>query len=127
MEISPLKTGEIVKIWHGNRGYDYVILGVQGTGADRKLGLLKNTCLNDNGYVRLNTRKMHSWVPVKQMEEYGVANRIKRICGTRVMNKHGITAFVRHRLKNVRMRALKESDEIYANASANDARIATSY
>lgn len=128
MNIEPLETGSIVKIWHGNRGYDYVVLGVQGRGTSKKLGLLKNTCLNDDGNVRVNTKKIHSWAGVEQMEDFGVANKIKRVCGTRVnMSRGAINDFVRNRLENSTMRALKASDEIYANFDAADARLAASY
>lgn len=128
MNIEPLKTGSIVKIWHGNRGHDYVVLGVQGRGASKKLGLLKNSCLNEDGKIRSNTKVMHSWVDVEQMEDYGVANKISRVCGTRaIASRGGVADFVRNRLENHELRALKASDEVYANFDSADARLGTSY
>lgn len=128
MNIEPLETGSIVKIWHGNRGHDYIVLGVQGRGASKQLGLLKNTCLNDDGNVRSNTRKMHSWADVEQMEDFGTVSKISRVCGTRVItNRAGINDFVRDKLRNTTLRALKPRDEVYADFDAPDARIAASY
>ena len=45
----PLITGNIVKIWHGNRGHDYIVVAAQKDTS--RVGLIRNTCLNNDGTI----------------------------------------------------------------------------
>ncbi|RLA61412.1 MAG: hypothetical protein DRQ78_08725 [Epsilonproteobacteria bacterium] len=123
----PLVTGSVVKIWNENRGHDYVIVGIQGRSGHKKLGLVKNTCINNDGSFHAATRKIHSWIKVEQMEDFGTAPRVVRVEGSRVISRNHVTNFVRSRCGNRSLRSLKASDEVYPDLGSIDARSATSY
>jgi hypothetical protein len=123
----PLVTGSVVKIWQENRGHDYVILGIRGTSGNRKLGLLRNTCINNDGEIHAATNKIHKWVDVEQLDEFNTAIRVKRVEGSREVSREGIRNFVRCRVGDTAIRALKDTDEVYPELHAVDARSASMY
>lgn len=129
MDIEPLETGSIVKIWNGSRGIDYMVVGVERD--DRvpiRLGLLRNTCLNSDGTVRANTTRIHKWLQISDDEGFGVAQQVKRVCGTRSLPSFtGLNDFLFGRLHLENLRTLQPVDDVYANPNASDARFASAF
>jgi len=123
----PLTTGSVVKIWNENRGHDYVIIGISGSSPNKKIALVKNTCINNNGKFHASTTKIHSWIKIKKIEDFNTADRVVRVEGVRSINREHVADFVRDRCNNLTLRALKRVDDVYPSLSAVDARISTTY
>lgn len=123
----PLVTGSVIKIWQENRGHDYMVVGVKGRGAAKRLGLLRNTCVNNSGEIHAATNKIHKWVKVEHLDDLNMAVKVKRVEGTRSYTRDGIRSFVRNRIRDMGLRALKASDDIYPSLSAIDSRSSSIY
>jgi len=123
----PLTTGTVVKIWNENRGHDYVIIGIKNSRTNKELALVKNTCINNDGRFHASTKKIHSWIKIKKVEDFSTAVRVVRVEGVRTINRTHVADFVRNRCGDTTIRSLRGSDSIYPSLSAVDARTSTSY
>lgn len=130
MLTNPLKSGDMVKIWHGNRGHDYVILGYnQG---DRTLSLLKHNCINLDGSIHASTvaaaetghyPRSYKEIPVDDfVDGQKVASKINRVVGTKILDRVAISSFVRKTLDNSTMRALNGGHQVFAPVGVTDIR-----
>ena len=123
----PLVTGSIIKIWQENRGHDYMVLGVKGIAGNKKLGLIRNNCVNNDGEIHAATKRIHKWIDIEKQDGFNTVANAKRVEGTRSYSRTGIRNFVRGRIHDVSLKALKLSDEIYADLGAIDSRSSSLY
>jgi hypothetical protein len=135
MEMYPIETGTLVKIWQENRGHDYMVIGLNR--GDRTLSLIKNNCINSDGVIHGATQKMsqrtgefHKEIPIEDFLEGDgsrVAPRIKRVIGTRLYNRSHLSNYVRRAVRSTTLIALKTEHDIYAPIECVDARAAITF
>ena len=132
----PLITGNIVKIWHGNRGHDYIVVAAQKDTS--RIGLIRNTCLNNDGTIHksklrsmVNRRNrgesiFDSEIDIDQSTQK--PGNINRVCGKRMVApgvvKQLLTAF---QIEETWEFVGPKSAPIYPPLTASDARTATQY
>lgn len=88
----PLQNGSVVKIWKGTRGHDYVMVAINRTA--KKIGLIKHTCINDNGSIHGSLTRVHKWIPYEKLGAQIIVPRITRVVGTRHVDNNEIRQFL---------------------------------
>lgn len=88
----PLQNGSVVKIWKGTRGHDYVMVAINRT--TKKIGLLKHTCINEDGSIHGAVLKIRKWIPYEVLGEQKIVPRITRVVGTRQIDNSKIRQFL---------------------------------
>ena len=64
----PLLNGSVVKIWHGTRGHDYVVVCIDRNA--KKIGLLKHTTINYDGSIHGAVTGVRKWIPYEESEGF---------------------------------------------------------
>ena len=132
----PLITGNIVKIWHGSRGHDYIVLAAE-VGSSKR-GLIKATCLNNDGTINKHTlAKMVRKANAGQLifdkivdinkEQITPTGMIRRINGTRMVAPGVVTQLLTSFQIGSQWEFVNKQTAIYPPLTALDARIATQY
>jgi|JI10StandDraft_1071094.scaffolds.fasta_scaffold11426_5 hypothetical protein len=88
----PIANGSVVKIWNGSRGHDYVVVAVNRT--SKQIGLIKHTCINQDGNIRSNTVQVHKWISYEEFGVQKIVPRITRVVGTREVNNAILSQFL---------------------------------
>lgn len=124
---APLETGNIISLWHGNRGHLYVVAGLNR--GRKTLSLIKHNCINNSGHVHASTQRFHLEIPVDDfLEGTKVATKINRVYGLKEINKPALQDFVRNRVGSRTTVALTADHEIYPPIDVTaDHRAAVSY
>lgn len=123
--MTALRTGSIVRIWHGSRGHDYVIACVNR--AEKKIGLIKNNCINNDGSIHAATNEVHKWVEYHNLGGERIVPRINRVIGYRGISEQRLVDFLRIVAPN-NVIALREDYNLKASIDlAQDNRAATTY
>ena len=68
---TPIGLGTIVTIWHGHRGHNYVIAGIDKK--TRKIFLIKNNCINQDGTIHRATSGFH------KVLNFNSLNNVKKV------------------------------------------------
>lgn len=89
----PISNGSVVKIWNGSRGHDYVVVAMNRT--TKQIGLIKHTCINQDGNIRSNTIGVHKWLSYEEFGVQKIVPRITRVVGTREVDNSVIANFLR--------------------------------
>ncbi len=123
--MTALRTGSIVRIWHGTRGHDYVIACVNR--AERKIGLIKNNCINNDGSIHASTNDVHKWVDYQNLGGERIVPKINRVIGYRAINDEYLVDFLRI-VAPQNVIALREDYNVRAGIDlAQDNRAATMF
>lgn len=118
----PLHNGSVVKIWHGTRGHDYVVVAINRV--EKKIGLIKHTCINNDGTIHGNTLRVNKWIPYEELGVQKIVPRITRVVGTRDIDNTIIRDFLIATGEN-RVIAVSAAHNVVASVDrANDARLA---
>jgi len=118
----PLQNGSVVKIWHGTRGHDYVVVAINR--AQKKIGLIKHTCINNDGSIHGNTLRVNKWIPYEELGVRKIVPRITRVVGTRDVDNSLIRDFL-VATGETRVVAVSAAHNVVASVDrANDARLA---
>ena len=88
MQISQVKKGSVVKIWHHPRGHDYVVAGYNPT--KKHLNLVKLNCLNNDGNVHASTSKFHKHLKYTKIGSKYVVKGVNKILGSRDLDDSGL-------------------------------------
>ena len=118
----PLQNGSVVKIWKGTRGHDYVMVAINRTA--KKIGLIKHTCINDDGSIHGALMGIHKWIPYEVLGEQKIVPRITRVVGTRQVDNAKIRQFLLQ-IGETNVVAVSPAYNVIAGADAvTDARLA---
>lgn len=113
--LDQLQFGSVVRLWHGTRGHDYVVCGVDRT--TDELMLLKNNCINKDGSVHKATKRIHKTIPMIKLRKDSYAiSRISVIMGLRTgLDKKELRQFIETVRSNNKIRTLKPKYEYIAS------------
>lgn len=118
----PLQNGSVVKIWHGTRGHDYVVVAINR--AQKKIGLIKHTCINNDGSIHGNTLRVNKWIPYEELGVQKIVPRITRVVGTREVDNSILRDFL-IATGETRVIAVSTAHNVVASVDrVNDARLA---
>lgn len=118
----PLVNGSVVKIWRGSRGHDYVAVAINR--ATKKIGLLKHTCINEDGSIHAAVYAVHKWVKYEEFGDQKIVPKITRVVGTRQVDNNQLREFLTQ-VGNTNVLAIKPTHNVVANTDqAQDARLA---
>ena len=86
MQISNIKKGYVVKIWHHPRGHDYVVVGENTI--KKELYLVKLNCLNQDGTVHKSTKRFHKTLSYTQIGGRRVVNNVNKVLGEKCLKDY---------------------------------------
>lgn len=92
MQISNIKKGSVVKIWHHPRGHDYVV--VAENPIRKKLYLIKLNCLNQDGTVHKSTKRFHKTLSYTQVGGRRVINNINKVLGEKCLRDYSLDSLI---------------------------------
>jgi hypothetical protein len=87
----PLLNGSVVKIWHGTRGHDYVVVCIDRNA--KKIGLLKHTTINYDGSIHGAVTGVRKWIPYEELGTQKIVPRIARVVGVRQIDSTQLANF----------------------------------
>lgn len=92
---TPVTTGTIIRIWHGSRGHDYVVMGRKTD--TKQVMLLKHNCINNDGSIHAATIK-HDYISHKELRytDQGIVQNVKTIVGCMEKTGSRFTNFVKN-------------------------------
>jgi len=71
--------GTVLKIWHGSRGHDYVVVGADPT--SREVHLIKHNSINSDGTIHASTAKSYFSHKKLSYNTSGVINKVSTVQG----------------------------------------------
>jgi hypothetical protein len=71
--------GTVLKIWHGTRGHDYVVCGIDT--ANRQVHLLKHNSINQDGSIHAATSRAFYSHKVLNYNAQGILNKVNTVVG----------------------------------------------
>ena len=92
MQISNIKKGSVVKIWHHPRGHDYVVVGENST--KKELYLVKLNCLNEDGTVHKSTKRFHKTLSYTQIGGRRVVNNVNKVLGEKELKDYSLDSLL---------------------------------
>lgn len=139
---TPLTTGSIVTIWHGNRGLLYVVAGINRSA--KTLDLIKHNCFNSDGSIHKSTKAratrrfgvnkspFHKTVSFESLDEEGlegirIAGKVNRVHGQKTVDVKGLATFVRAIAGSRTCVQLKPEHSVYPSLDAIDARLPSNF
>lgn len=135
LQVNPLSTGTIVKIYNANRGQDYVVLGFSKR--YNKMLLAKNTCiLNDGGvYEKSKIYSLDVDCMFNKTDPFYFVPKVKRVSGHRTLNETSVKNWIAKQdsTDDVMSQALKTfevlkyRDEVFPPLDAPDIKKVINY
>lgn len=92
MQISNIKKGSVVKIWHHPRGHDYVVVGENST--KKELYLVKLNCLNGDGTVHKSTKRFHKTLSYTQIGGRRVVSNVNKVLGEKDLKDYSLDSLL---------------------------------
>ncbi len=92
MQISNIKKGSVVKIWHHPRGHDYVVVGENST--KKELYLVKLNCLNEDGTVHKSTKRFHKTLSYTQIGSRRVVSNVNKVLGEKDLKDYSLDSLL---------------------------------
>lgn len=92
MQISNIKKGSVVKIWHHPRGHDYVVVGENST--KKELYLIKLNCLNGDGTVHKSTKRFHKTLSYTQIGGRRVVSNVNKVLGEKDLRDYSLESLL---------------------------------
>ena len=92
MQISNIKKGSVVKIWHYSRGHDYVVVGENST--KKELYLIKLNCLNGDGTVHKSTKRFHKTLSYTQIGGRRVVSNVNKVLGEKDLRDYSLESLL---------------------------------
>jgi hypothetical protein len=92
MQISNIKKGSVVKIWHHPRGHDYVVVGENST--KKELYLVKLNCLNEDGTVHKSTKRFHKTLSYTQIGGRRVVSNVNKVLGEKDLKDYSLDSLL---------------------------------
>ena len=92
MQISNIKKGSVVKIWHHPRGHDYVVVGENST--KKELYLVKLNCLNEDGTVHKSTKRFHKTLSYAQIGGRRVVSNVNKVLGEKDLKDYSLDSLL---------------------------------
>ena len=92
MQISNIKKGSVVKIWHHPRGHDYVVVGENST--KKELYLVKLNCLNGDGTVHKSTKRFHKTLSYTQIGGRRVVSNVNKVLGEKDLRDYSLESLL---------------------------------
>lgn len=92
MQISNIKKGSVVKIWHHPRGHDYVVVGENST--KKELYLIKLNCLNEDGTVHKSTKRFHKTLSYTQIGGRRVVSNVNKVLGEKDLKDYSLDSLL---------------------------------
>lgn len=71
--------GTVLKIWHGSRGHDYVVVGADPTA--REIHLIKHNSINNDGRIHASTSRSYFSHKKLSYNTSGIISKISTVQG----------------------------------------------
>lgn len=142
LQINPLTTGTIVKIYNSNRGQDYVIIG-QSKDEKTVVAVKNNAVTNDGGLFKQTKLYFLDLTPMfKETDPFYFVPKVKRIVGHRVLDEKFLNKAALSSLNMTwypgnfttklgkildSFETLKRKDEVYPHLTVPDIKKVISY